>query len=310
MRAELLHVVTCVANPVRWTSRIKLYRQFEAHMLASGVNLTVVECAYGDRPYECAGTPGVRHVGVQAHTMVWSKENLLNLGVTRLPDDWSYVAFIDADVMFRNPNWAADTVHALQLYPAVQPWTHCYDLGPNEEHMECHRSLASLWRAGMPIEQGPNAKGAGYQFGHPGYGWAFRRRTLNDVSGLIETAALGAADHHMAMAMIGRVQDSVPADLTEGYKRPLFTWQGAAEHAIHGNIAAVHGTIEHGFHGTKGKRKYVDRWEILRRNAFDPATDLKRNVWGVIELAGNKPQLRDDIDRYFRSRDEDATTLG
>jgi hypothetical protein len=36
---------------------------------------------------------------------------------------------------------------------------------------------------------------------------------------------------------------------------------------------------------------------------------LKRNSFGVLELAGNKPQLRRDMDAYFRSRNEDATTL-
>jgi hypothetical protein len=30
----------------------------------------------------------------------------------------------------------------------------------------------------------------------------------------------------------------------------------------------------------------------------------------VLELAGNKPQLRSDIDRYFRARDEDSNSLG
>ena len=33
MRAALLHVVTCVADPLRWESQVRLYRQFEQHML-------------------------------------------------------------------------------------------------------------------------------------------------------------------------------------------------------------------------------------------------------------------------------------
>ena len=52
MRADLLHVVTAVANPMRWQSRIRLYRDFAARMLDSGVRLTVVECAFGERPHE------------------------------------------------------------------------------------------------------------------------------------------------------------------------------------------------------------------------------------------------------------------
>lgn len=309
MRADLLHVVTAVANPIRWTSRIALYRQFERHMLASGVHLTVVECAYGERPCALIGTPRVTHIPVRAKTIVWSKENLLNLGIAQLPSDWKYVAWIDADIVFRKPHWAAETVHALQLYDVVQPWSDCYDLGPDDEHLAAHRSFCRLVFDGGKIAQGPNVH-EGYPFGHPGYAWAATRQALEWTGGLIDTAALGAGDHHMAMGLIGQVGDSIPGNLTEGYKAPLYRWQARALQHISGSIGYVSGTIEHSWHGPKPKRAYVERWDVLARHAFDPATDLKRNVFGVLELAGNKPALARDIDRYFRARDEDANSLG
>jgi hypothetical protein len=309
MDASLLHVVTCIANPIRWRSRISLYRDFERHMLESGVRLTIVECAYGDRPYELAGTAGVNHVPVRSRTLVWNKENLINIGISRLPQDWKYVAWIDADVLFRKPAWASETVHALQQYDVVQPWSDCYDLGPNDDHLQAHRSFCRLVATGKPIVQGPNAKHGPYQFGHPGYAWAATRQALEFVGGLVETAALGAADHHMALALVGRVQDSIPGNLTQAYSAPLLLWQKHAMQHIGGNIGYVPGTLEHAWHGSKDKRAYIDRWQILARNHFDPVTDLKRNTSGVLELAGNKPQLRRDIDLYFRSRDEDSNSL-
>jgi hypothetical protein len=155
MRADLLNVVTCVANPLRWASRIAFYRAFEEHMLDTGVALTVVECAHGDRPFEIDPRPGVRHIGVRAKSLVWNKENLLNLAIARLPDDWRYVAWIDADIRFRKPGWAAETVHALQQYDIVQPWSDCYDLGPNDDHLHTHRSFCRQFvrRQGKPIRR-------------------------------------------------------------------------------------------------------------------------------------------------------------
>lgn len=301
-----LHVVTAVANPVRWKSRITLFKAFAQHMLDSGVQLTVVECAYGERPFELAGMAHINHVPVRAKTLAWTKENLLNIGFSRLPDDWSYAAWIDADVTFRKDGWAGETVHALQQYDLVQPWSDCYDLGPNDDHLAAHRSFCRMVHDGKPIV--PSGK-AGYTFAHPGYAWAATRRSLTLLGGLIDTAALGAGDHHMALALIGRVRDSVPGGVTAGYLAPLLRWQGRAAQHIAGNISYVPGTIEHGWHGSKDKRAYVDRWSIITRNAFDPSTDLMRNTWGVLELAGNKPKLRDDIDRYFRSRCEDANSM-
>jgi hypothetical protein len=242
----------------------------------------------------------VNHVAVRAKSLVWIKESLINIGISRLRDDWSYVAWIDADVFFRRPDWAAATVNALQQYDVVQPWTDCYDLGPNGEHLQVHRSFCRQWMEGKPVGPGP------YVFAHPGYAWAATRRALNELGGLIETAALGAADHHMALALAGQVQVSLPGGMTSEYAAPLWEWQHRAKRFIAGNVEAVEGTIEHFWHGAKDKRKYVDRWQVLIRHGFNPATDLKRNVYGVLELSGNKPELARDIDRYLRSRDEDA----
>jgi hypothetical protein len=307
MRADLLHVIAAVANPIRWNSRIRLARDFIAHMLDSGVHVTIVECAYGDRPFDLAEVAGINHVGVRAKTLLWNKECLLNLGMARTPAA-KYLAFLDADIRFRKPDWAAETVHALQQYDVVQPWSDCYDLGPDDDHLHVHRSFCRLWADGRPIVQGPNALD-GYQFGHPGYAWAFTRQALDWLGGLIETASLGAADHHMALALIGRVTDSIPGTISANYKKPMLQWQARAMRHIAGNISYVPGTIEHFWHGAKERRAYVDRWSILTGNGFDPETDLKRNSFGVFELAGNKPKLRRDIDAYFRSRNEDSTTL-
>lgn len=309
MRAEQLHVVTVISNPMLWRTRIDLFRKFAQHMLDSKVNLTVVECAYGDRGYQLAGGSGYQHVPVRANTMVWNKESLGNIGIARLPEHARYIGFFDADIEFRRPSWAEDTVEALQLYPVVQPWSDCYDLGPNDEHLESHRSFARIWHDGKPIMQGPNAGPGAYQFAHPGYAWAFRREALDGVGGFPETAALGAADHHMAMALIGRVKESIPGNLHPAYAAPLVRWEQRALHHFRRNIGFVHGTIEHGWHGSKGLRKYVDRWQILKKHDFNPDNDLTRNLQGLIELAGNKPELHRDIDAYFRQRNEDSNSL-
>ena len=63
------------------------------------------------------------------------------------------------------------------------------------------------------------------------------------------------------------------------------------------------------FHGSKVNRSYTDRWGMFVRHVFDPFTDLKRNTYGVIEFAGNKPGLEREWMLYLRAREEDANTL-
>jgi hypothetical protein len=312
LRAELLHVVSVYANPIRWSRRLQLHKEFEQHMLDSGVKLTVVECAYGERPYELHNEH-VDYVRVRSNSLVWNKENLMNIGVTRLPEDAKYILFCDADVEFRKPNWAAETVHALQHYSVIQPWSDAYDLGPNGEHLVAHKSFLRIWYEGHPVaKKGPNWwkwEGGPYEFGHPGYAWAFTRQALESVGGLIEIGALGAGDHHMALALIGESKWSLPSFVHNNYADAIARWERHAVKHINMRLGFLPGTIEHMWHGKKADRKYVDRWKILESNNYDPIVDIKKNTYGVVELVGNKPKLQHQIDQYFRQRNEDSNTL-
>jgi hypothetical protein len=301
----LLDVVAAYSNPVRWESRLRLTLEFIERMLNTrGVRLTMVECAHGERHFELPEHRGMNLVRVRQRSMLWNKENLLNIGIARLPDNWSYVAWLDADIMFRDPHWAGETIHALQHYDVIQPWSDAYDLGPKGEHVGGWKSFCYQHRRGFRV----NCRtGDGYVFGHPGYAWAARRRALDAVGGLIDTGILGAGDHHMAYSLIGRGGETTSKDkLPATYMAPILRWQAFAEEAIQRNIGYLRGTLEHFWHGPKPDRRYVDRWKILIRNQFDPAIDLRRTTRWVYELAGNKPQLRDDLDAYFRQRNEDS----
>ena len=306
-----LDVVCVYANPLRWKNRLAVHQAFEQHMLASGVNLTVVECAYGNRPFELLPTPGINRVQVRTSSLVWNKENLLNLGIAKTTG--GYICCIDADITFRSKTWAQDTVHALQRYHVVQPWSDCYDLGPNGEHLQAHRSFCRQFWNDQPVaKQGDkwwDWEGGYYKYAHSGYCWAYTRQALDWLGGLIETAALGAGDHHMALALAGKAVFSFPGKVTQGYKTPILQWQERATKHINRNVGFLWGTIEHSWHGKKEDRKYVDRWKIIVDNDFDPSTDLKKNSFGVIELAGNKPELTHDVDQYFTNRNEDSNTI-
>lgn len=310
MSPDLLHVIAVINNPVRWESRKVLFAQFVLQMLRAGVKLTVVEASYGDIPphfKHLADEARINYVNVHAKTHVWIKENLINIGISRLPDGWKYVAWVDADIVFRRDDWAKETVLQLQSFDVVQPWSDCYDLGPNGEHLQSHKSFCRNY-----VEQ-PDVigKGAPYVFSHPGYAWAATRNALESIGSLnlLEHAILGAGDHHFALALAGKVRLSVPGKINGNYLKPLLELERRAAQHIAGNIGYVRNTIEHMWHGSKDLRKYIERWDILTRNNYDPETDIKKNVDGVIELMGNKPRFRNDLYQYNRQRNEDSNSL-
>jgi hypothetical protein len=307
MSPDLLHVIAVINNPVRWESRVNLFSAFVDHMVESGVRLTVVEATYGDIPPVFHEDPRYNYVRVYAKTHVWIKENLINLGLSRLPHDWKYVAWVDADIIFRRKDWAKEVIYQLQHYDILQPWSDCYDLGPSGEHLQHHKSFGHNWVEKPEIV----GRGAPYQFSHPGYAWAATRRALEALGSLslLEHAILGAGDHHLALALVNKVRQSVPGGIHDNYLKPLIELERRAKQHIAGNLGYITGTIEHMWHGAKDLRKYIDRWNVLVKNKYDPEADIKRNTYGVIELAGTKPMLRADIDRYHRQRNEDSNSL-
>ena len=263
MRAELLNVVTVRFNPIRFQAPERNFERFERHMLESGVCLHVVELQVGDRPFVATPStldwPAGRYSMTQLRSRheMFVKENLINIGVSRLPADWKYVAWVDADIHFRRPEWAAETVHKLQTFDVVQPWSHCEMQGPNgaHEHVDIQKGFVARYiemlqdeLAGKKPYGTPHGKHPyGGWWGHCGMAWAMRRSAWDKLGGLIDTAILGSADHHMACALVGAVRSSSP-DVTPAFLADLKRWEARAEQHIQRNIGFVRGTIDHHFH--------------------------------------------------------------
>ncbi len=298
-----LHVVAVVSNPERYHSRYRLAREFLERMRSTPhVVPYLVEAAHGDRKHELEH-PEARTLRVRTRSNVWIKENLINLGVRHLlPVGWRYVAWVDADVDFRDPQWAQEALQQLQHFPVLQPWQTCSDLGHHGNVLQTHTSFGFLSQRGVKIQAHSREP---YPYGHSGFAWACTRSFWEQVGGLIDFAILGSADHHMAWAMAGDVKKSVHEGMTPAFKRLCREWQDRATRLTHREVGFSVGRVEHHFHGPKKRRYYRERWQILVDHAFDPEKDLMRDAQGVVHLVG-KPALESAIRKYNRARHEDS----
>ena len=93
-----MHVVSMISNPVRFSSRYQLWVEFNERMKTAGVNLWTAELQLGSRPFVITDANNCRHIQLRGKDELWAKENCLNVLVRHLPDDWEYVAWVDADV--------------------------------------------------------------------------------------------------------------------------------------------------------------------------------------------------------------------
>lgn len=305
-----LYVVTTVFNSQRYRTRWKLYQDFARMVEDSGAILYTCEIAFGERAFAVTEDCNPRHLRLRTSDEIWFKENSLNLLVQRLPPDWRYVAWIDADVEFARGDWANETIHRLQHYPVVQMWSEAHDLGPNHGILKKNNSFGQHVLGGLRARSIDLKCDPGYVIGgHPGLAWATRRDIWDRLGGLIDFSPLGSADTLMAWGMVGRIEDVIVRGLSENYKRWIRRWCRRSHKVTHGHIGVVPGAIFHKWHGPKSKRGYHWRWKILTELQFDPEADLLHDWQGLWQLSDRSPRMRAEFREYFHSRDEDSNEV-
>lgn len=319
-----LHVITCVSNPMRWRSRAELCDNFQKMCAQAGVTLWTIEAAFGERPHAHTTKEDPHHIQVRIKDEMWHKETLLNYAISRLPEDAKYVAWVDADLTFTNPNWASETVHQLQHYRVVQMFSEAHNLAPDGTTVSGSRCRSFGWSHvhGIP-RRSPNNDGrygddgrgddpSIHFYQHPGFAWAIRRECLDLLGGLYDMAVVGEADYIMAKAIVGEVDHIVYPGVTDAYRHSYKVWEDRAK-VLRRDLGYVPGTIIHHWHGRRVDRGYWNRLRILKDAQFNPYTDLKRNSQGIWELHDDGSDrfitLRDGLRSYFRSRNEDSVDL-
>ncbi len=326
-----LYVVTPIFNPVRFRSRWKLYHDFEKMCADAGAILYTIELAFGDRQHVLTDPSNPRHIQVRTKHELWFKENAINVAVSRLPADWKYVAWVDADTRFVRDDWANETLHRLQHHDVVQMWSQYQDLNPEQELIgtapsfvhncmtvnveqmniwlacKCHKTPCCCEPA-YPYTSSVHPKRGqkGYP-GAPGLAWACTRHAWNTFGGLLDTCILGAGDWYMAHGLYGLINDRMVQRANhERYRETIFRWQERALR-LRKNVGVVPGLALHYWHGPKVQRKYGTREQILIDTQFNPERHVSRDWQGLWQFTPDAPiELRDRVRAYFAERNEDA----
>lgn len=180
---EPLYAIVPLFDPWRWKSRWKHTERAIKHFHDSGAVIVLVEAAFNRRDFVFAdsgldgmaancGVMGTDHdfrhkfIGLRTKDELWLKENLVNVGVQRLPHNWNQVCWLDGDVHFVRPNWVGECIHKLQHGGTtdrafLQMFSHARDLGPNYEMLDEDYPHANglgfvhAWREGF-IQSTPN----------------------------------------------------------------------------------------------------------------------------------------------------------
>jgi hypothetical protein len=282
----MLAAICCHYNPCGFRRPRENYHRFRAAF--RGCPLFTVEASFDGEFH----LPADWRIAATSRNLLWQKEALLNWAISRLPDEFDQVAWIDADFLFLNPDWAAQTAALLQELPVVQLFEHVHDLDAGGRVTRVLPSVALQRREGN----------AG--FGRPGGAWAARRELLAR-HGLYEREVLGGGDCRWADACLGVFDGHITTLATPALNAHAAAWTAGVWGDVLGRVGCVPGDLVHLRHGSVENRQYVSRAEILRDEAFDPVRDVRSAETGLLQWASRKPTLHGRVAEYFLGRRED-----
>ncbi len=306
--SDILYVVTCISNPKEYKSRYDLYHAFKKYINKhDNVKLYTIELAIGDQEFMVTEANDEFATQVRGSQEIWHKENLMNIAIANLPEEAKYVAWVDADIQFANPNWAQDTIDALQTHNVVQMFSEYVDLGPEHQIINKTPSFVARW-----LEEKSQGIDPAYESkfkGATGLAWAAKRDVLINTNYLLDWCIIGSSDWYMAYTMTGAGSKLYEPWMSDGYVLALLYYRELCDKYVGGKVGCVNGAAIHYWHGPKSKRGYNWRWNILKENKFDPIRDLEYNEDGLLVLRETQSKMHEQIKHYFVTRDEDSKEL-
>jgi len=301
--------ITSFFNPMGAERRLANYRAFRQ---ALDLPLLTVEWSWAQGKGLCLNADDAEIlIQISGTDLLWQKERLLNVAIKALPKNCRYVAWVDCDVIFENPRWHECAAAQLQVYPLVQPYDTCINLGPDGQPLppgkvggQVKRSLANhTVRASISNALRHEFRGMSIGCGHA---WAGRTELLREHT-LYDACVIGSGDRAIFCAAIGRFDDvaaymRMNSQRLSHYKK----WAVPFYADVDGHIDSVYGQLRHLWHGSIIDRKYEDRHIAFEAYDFDPVRDTTIHREGYWQWATHKPEMHAFLVDYFVNRNEDG----
>jgi hypothetical protein len=244
---------------------------------------------------------------LRTNSYMFYKEQAFNELVKIVPPEYTKFIFLDADILYEQPDWVDTVSAALDRHDVVHPFqwakycipTNRTVFGPGKES-----SIAGWLRLGESIKN-PD------EF-HPGFAIAFRRDMFERMGGFFDLCIMGGGDGAMMNVLLGgpytnhvMMHMRWTPFLVDAYVDYL-----KRVSRLKPSLGYTRNTILHLFHGRYQNRKYDTRYITLSEAANDPkqrAKDMvrKNQQSGLYEWVKGK-KFNTILHNYFKGRDEDV----
>ncbi len=230
-------------------------------------------------------------VKVISKSVMFHKENLWNVLANKIPSKFRKLIFLDADIVFTNPNWYEETSNRLEEFDVIQPFEYAIwqgKYGNLEMSNPCSAQFIGL-----------NDK-LDFSKCHPGFAWAMNRTIFSDMGGFFENQVLGAGDALFAMALnknkLSVGDYGYHSSLINNYNKYL---ENVSNLDVSVDYLEYCNAI-HLYHGSIDNRNYENK-------KYPKNIQLIKRKDGILEWNSNNIKENNRImQNYFNSRKEDS----
>jgi hypothetical protein len=285
-------VITCFFNFSNSKLRKEAFGVFREGLKRQGAELFVVELVYGnEKPFISQGS----HCShLRTNSVMWSKENLLNILTRTLPKRIKKVAWVDGDVIFSNNDWEREASEKLQKEEVVHLCDTVENTNPSGEVDEYRMSIVKGYlRNHNNFLRTPIKPWGDKNSYHPGMGWAANRSFFTKV-GLFEYDIVGGGDTTMFLTFISPIASQIgPSDSGtyreehhSTYHGKLKAYNQKAFARVNKRLGYIDNDITHIWHGNGKGKMYGHRHQLCGDVNFD--RELAKNEDGLLVWEGNR----------------------
>lgn len=246
-----------------------------------------IECVIGNQ------TPLLENptLQVRSESCLFYKEQLYNLLVPKVPEQYTKLIFLDGDILFEDKNWIDNISNLLNTYNVVQPFETAVLMDINFQPIFIKKSLFY----GIKND---NFKNQPIDKHHHGFSYALTRTFYNKIGGFFDKCIIGGGDTAFATLFHRTI---IPSFYSSVIQPEYSRWNRNIEEE---NITYLPTTIYHLYHGSDKNRKYANRHILLEQFDLKCWDDfVYKNKEGVYEIKNKK--INEIMKQYFISRKED-----
>jgi hypothetical protein len=278
------------------------------------LKLITIELSINNSPFVLKKEMSDILVQVKSNSVLWHKEQLLNIAIGHLPEDCDKICWLDCDLIFENDNWVNELSTKLDgPFVFVQPFEIITNL--NEDHTIGYSTLAYS-----------NAINKENKKGTVGFGWAAKLDFIKSLGGFYPFNIIGGGDKFVQIILkaanyinsrsidelskhdnMSRFNDAHKKHFIS-YLKVLHSFSPSFLKTINTkSVSFIKGTVFHLWHGNTRDRQYSARHDILKIHLFDPTKHIYFNTDNCLEWTDNAPiKLKKAVKKYFKTRNEDG----